>query len=579
MRDRDPFEHMHPWAGVQQIFGKPLEPKDLIDDIAKFGWRPAFVALANYAVLLATSSLTSTRYVRFTGDLLRRHWETALPQPEDVVRRVISSYFWRNTEHHVAHDEVIYFLQALVLLHGGDGEVEPNDRHVLQWMLAANDHLGVWDDDDEVGGDALDRLVADLARVTRFNNNVDIAGELARAIAVFGERPEQMTEARWREVSEKAFGDFHEHLEGVLVPLLLQTRHWTVGGEKTELPIIDVDDWYSKTTLSSERQALLKGRVRAMVWTREEAIEKLAPTVRANGLPRPPVIFFHRPFVALDETKIVASSPRMIHTHMQFGTWGRLRSAFTRGDEWTVAFGVVVESWCRRVARLAAQSATFAGQLVLSDNVGDADEIEDVVLVDGDNVALFSVKARLMAENLVKTGAKGRAAVTNWYEEVLFHQRTGGHKPGALRRLSEKIRDIRSGKHEPAISRHARVFPVVVTFESLGDNVALGAWINQRREALGLLADEQTAPPTLATVAQFEALMGLAANGKDVFSVIGQSDVAAGRYTQLQTHIYAAAPAATSRRVPGLWELFHGAVQGTTLRLFGRSIDSGPGDP
>lgn len=560
---RDPFQYMHPWVGAQQVFGERLDPRMLIADIATFGWTHSFVALANYALLLSKHEVGTSIINRFTGDMLRNQWESVTSSPYDGQ---IASHFWRNPDHQVAHDEVIYFLQALVLLYGADDDRVPPDGRVLRWMLAANDYLSPWE--DEANGERLETLVAEMARVTRFNKNVDLVRELCRAIAIFGERPQQLAAERWRDVTEKAFGDFGEHVQAVLVPLMLESSRWNVGIEPVMLPVIDLTTWYSQTSLDVERQGVLRGRVREMVWSRAEAIAQLRPTVRLDGLPKPPVIFFHRPFVALDDARIAASSPRMLINHLQYGLWGRLRSAFDNGQDWTSAFGLLVESWCRRVAQMAESSPRFRHRIVLSRLIGDSTEIEDVVIVDGDRVALFSVKARLMPESVLKN-AGTHAEVAKWYEQFLFAQSTANHRPGALRRLSEKAQQIRDGRFVPILSPTMRVFPVLVTSEDLGDNPALGAWIHDRCRAHGALLDDSTAPLTIATIAHFEALMGLAAHGHDLFDFLGRSDCENGQYVQLQA-VLAEISDGLARRVPGLEDLFTGTVQKSSSRLFGR---------
>ncbi len=429
-----------------------------------------------------------------------------------------------------------------------------------------SDHLDLWNSDRDLGD--LEMLVAELARITRFNRNVDPLREVCRSIALFGEKPEQVTEERWRQASAKAFGDFQSEIETVFLPLMLLATRWVVGEDAAEEPLVDPGLLYGQTCLSAEERDCARTRLGEMTWSRDEAIKALAPSVRSNGLPTPPVIFFRRPFVALSGARVIATSPRMVREHMMLACWDRLRRSFG-GDRWTIAFGVAVEGWCRRVAAMAAASTAFHGTLELSERIGDETEIEDVVVCDGDRVALFSVKSRLMREGLVKTAELGRAAVVRWYEQVLFDAETDTQRQGALRQLDEKVAAIRAGKHEPRIQRDAHVFPVLVTFEDLGDNVALGAWMHERCTQLGVLRGDRIAPPTLATVAHFETIMALAADGTSIFSLIGQSDVKSGRYRQLQSVLHEVRPGAP-KRLPQIQSMFDAITNAMVRRLFGR---------
>ena len=210
---------------------------------------------------------------------------------------------------------------------------------------------------------------------------------------------------------------------------------------------------------------------------------------------------------------------------MKGGIWGRALEAckalYKDEDVWFRAFGLMLEAWCRDVANHAASTSSFQGKLLISAGIGDSDEVEDVVLVDGENVALFSVKGRVMPETA--RGDDSRLKITKWYESVLFEKKTTGKRGGAIRLLDMKVREIREREHA-SIPHAARVYPVVVTFDDLGDTTALHQWVERRRAEEQLLDDANVARTAFIDVAMFERLMAVAAIGGDLFAVLRECD-------------------------------------------------------
>ena len=102
--------------------------------------------------------------------------------------------------------------------------------------------------------------------------------------------------------------------------------------------------------------------------------------------------------------KLVGLSPWHVKDHVLFGTWAKLNAACKRVlktdsiQTFASAFGYCFEEACADIAREAAGSSQFRDHLILPSQPGADDEIEDVVLVDEDVVALLSAKASLVPE-------------------------------------------------------------------------------------------------------------------------------------------------------------------------------------
>jgi len=68
----------------------------------------------------------------------------------------------------VVHEEVVDFVQHLVLLHGGESGGAPDDRQIMLWLLRAADHIGKWQSTSDASAD--EQLIAEQVRASRFNN-------------------------------------------------------------------------------------------------------------------------------------------------------------------------------------------------------------------------------------------------------------------------------------------------------------------------------------------------------------------------------------------------------------------------
>ena len=157
----------------------------------------------------------------------------------------------------------------------------------------------------------------------------------------------------------------------------------------------------------------------------EAAATAFSGRTLGSSLPGLPPSYFRTPFVSVDD-KLLALSPWHVHQdHARLGTWAKPNAAAktvlrTKSNQtFSSAFGEFFERWCAEIAREAAGMNGFRDALILPGSPGSADEIEDVVLIQGDTAAFLSVKASLVPEAALK-GATRRSDAVDWLRRFFF---------------------------------------------------------------------------------------------------------------------------------------------------------------
>jgi len=514
---RPAFEHLHAYLCAHEIFGRPVSSAEILAYARDLDLVQTFEMLAAVAGTLANDGgLESQRARSATIGALRAPWVGADPRVPRVA-------LWcaAHPERVVAHERVIYWLQALVLAECRSGGRTPTLGDVAWLMLTANDHLDAASSADDGGGlDALDTLLASTARESRFNVGGDELAAMMRGYQITATPPESgplASSTAWDALHRKAFFDmaFHDYFVRVLLPLALQSTMWGVG---LESPMLGPDFW-SRNTRADLRagEALFE----KLSISEEDAREGARKERGADGLPRTPSIFAHTPLLRLADGRFIAVSPWRVRAQLRLGLWDACRRAacaLHNEHVWTPAFGQSFELWARAVARRVAESARFKGTLNLSLKLGGADELEDIVIIDNSRVALVSAKARLLPHAVAQETA-GRASVVGWYRSVFLDPAMNGHRAGALRLLESRVQRIRAGL-VPNVDPASRIYPVVLTYEQLGDGPVLYTWVRKRCEEAEVLQQPDVAPVTFLSAQDYEWLMAAAAEGTSVFDVL-----------------------------------------------------------
>src|SRR5262245_54808097 len=177
---RNPLSTARRYVDCKTVFGGALPPSEMVERIKTWDWRNSFARLGALASSVVNdhsgpSSAALQQWARqkvlaFTGTgphIPRAHaWARSC---DDAV---------------VVHEEALDFLQHVVLMYGlEEGEV-PKDTELVLWLIGAGDLLGEWEED--VARDDDERLIAEMVRIARYNNNEDPVHLIVRIRELFG---------------------------------------------------------------------------------------------------------------------------------------------------------------------------------------------------------------------------------------------------------------------------------------------------------------------------------------------------------------------------------------------------------
>jgi len=520
--------HMHPYMAAEQIFGKVMTAADLIDRIRTYSWKWSFRRLAELAALVANtpdghrSEVVKKRTIDPLLDL------TARPDSAGLINRCRAFVIPNRDTIVLAHEEAISFLQHLVLLEGADDGLVPTDGEISLWLAGANGHLSNWSSDPGRPYSEAERLMAEMSRISRFNNCPDVLRELVRTYLIFGTAPPHgrlAVEGGWNRLQQEAFANlgFEQFFEAVLGPLyMLASLLWGVADGSYPIPIVNLRDFFSKTSMPEHEVVAL---LRSMCGTRASLRDQIRKRLRSDGLPHAPTALLHVPFVEVEPNVLIGSSPGAVLSQLRTGLWWRYLSACKKIDPkngaetWLSSFGYMVEYWCRRIATEARNTQRLA-QILLSESAGSPDEIEDVVVTESDAVVLFSVKSRLMDARAAREAVSPDLTV-DWLENFFFENKGDDHRGGAIRLLNARVDRLRAGEFEKfGLSRTSRVYPVIVTYDNLCAIDLHYQWLDERCQSHQLLQQEGVGPFALARLAEFEELMALLTQKRSIVSLL-----------------------------------------------------------
>lgn len=552
----------------REAFGMPLPPQKLVDAFKTWSWRAVLLRVSVFGAVLAS------RHADAEPDpelLIRAPLKTYLESVDPQWAR-IAEYIARHPGRRLLHEQVIYLIAAMAVLYGKEVGPEPLPEHFAGIVLAANDYLSDWAEADSRKLTDEEALAADLAHVARFNTYPDPVRDLVRVNLLYSRAPLQGPLAVapvWSRIQMAALGcAFEEFFLTCVMPLQFEAQRWGAkNGDEYAVPIIEPETWYSETAIGAE---VGKSLVDTLAITREAAQAELQART-AEGIPHAPTLFIRKPFVKLDDRRVVAVSPWAVREQLKGGLYmmfSRMVNAEFDKEVWPSTFGNLFELYCREVALLARRSEEFCGDLVLSEAPGSPDEIEDIVIVERTACVLGSVKSKLVREDVARQ-ARSRTALLDWYDEFFFARKKGRYQEGALRLLDRKIEGVRSGKHT-RIAADAPIAPLLITFDDLADNLMLTRWIAKRCREEGLLAQAKVLPVVLAPVDEFEVLMGLAANGESIFELLSRFTGYREQYSNLNNYFHKVRNGETMR-LAELEDRFHAIAEEAKRRLFSKT--------
>jgi len=520
-----PISYIGMYLSSRQVFGQTMQPDLLLDRVRSYGWKPSVTRLAQLAAYVQHPSRTADEIRRRTVDPVLE-----ITGDERATRLVANAreFVARNRNRMmIVHEEVISYLQHLVLVEGGDNDQTPSDAELVFWMLGANCYLGEWAEPDSRTLSTEEELIAIEVRGHCFNKNHNWAGLAVRSYELFRQCPEDDAlggEQAWLKMQLDTFtAPFEQYYRFVLAPLLGVVRR---AGEKDGVPAMSLEYW-KPTGVDPE---WIKSRLNAIAVTRDDARTQILAAEHArdaNGLLHAPSLLRRKPLLVDHNDGWLITSQAALATQLHSGPWGAYleKSKAAHGDSigfkrWSAAFGTAFERYAGDLARKASASPRFRRnwRLVLPTKPGSEDEIEDVIVIEEDHAALFSIKSTMLPEGSVHR-AKSQSAVLDWLERFLFAE--DRNFKGAVRKLNANIDEIRAGVfEEQGVSRHLKLHPVLVTYDEIGEDVLLYQHIRRRCSEESLLAQLQVSPLTIASVEEFEWLMEYMHDGRSLVGLL-----------------------------------------------------------
>ena len=543
--DIDPLPFVDAYANSLSVFGEQMPPAFLVDRIKSCDWRESFVRLSHLAAILANDPLgpKSPRALQL-GKRGLASLTAHTADAQEMLARGRRFVAGARRPIVVAHEESLVLLQHLVLLYGGNGGARPDDGELALWLLGASDHVEAWLEPDGRALEPIEQLAAEMVKAYRFNrSSVDEVRLQLRARRLFEQPPRQgllSSPASWAELQRYAFGSTFEHYFETFACMLCSLSH-TWAKDDSSIPIITPA---TVAELFGKDEAFFVEKLAEVTATRAELVTEIKRRMAPGMLlPHAPTALLRKPFVSLENGQIVASSPWNVRALLRTGIWARYLAAAKAmlgpkgGDEWSIAFGQMLEEWCRDYARRSTDVAKIAVRLELPSSPGAADEIEDVVLVDESSVLMCSVKARLVREDIARH-AISRSKLLDWYEEYFFKQKSEKFRVGVIAQLSARIDLLRAGAFEDRVARDVYVLPVLVTFDHLCANPALYEWLVERCKTHGLLQQPDVGPLTISVIDDFERLIGAPAHGLSPARILASRSSAPNRNERLDVVLF-----------------------------------------
>jgi len=565
------FRNVSAYMSFAEAHGKPYPAEHLLTAFRRYDRAKTFRSLANLAAALAND---------VPLDLTQRARELVV-EPLERLARDVNPWLARTADYvrsqssgrAILNEKVIYVLQALVLAEGCDGGVEPSEQELAFHILAANDYIDRWRSPAEPLDEA-SQMLASFTHHARFNRGGDLLRDVVRTAIMLRDGPPNARPLsnpnEWKRFQSEALGSsFEEYFESFMGVLAMLAGSWGRREEdgKWVAPSLNFSTW---PLFSGTNEQLALERLRDLTSTLDEARASFNNERCRDGIPYSPILFYEKPFVQTSEDVVIPASPWVIREQLHYGIWKRFIETSKRlykqqADRWLSAFGEMFEEWCRRVAKEAASCPGFRGRLLLSKTIGGPDEIEDIVVVEGDAVILFSCKGSLLTKDVKM--ATSQSDVVQRLERFFFTLASGRHNDGAIRLLDKKAQRIRAGNYKDAIPRNGRIYPVIVTYEHMGENLVMYDWLKKSSAEKRLFQQPNVAHPTLIWVGDYELLMSVAAHGASISEILDRRTTVEGGLSTLEAIIETTVPASQHRRLPQIERDFDEVVERIRRRL------------
>jgi hypothetical protein len=510
------------WYCASEVTLEKIPWAVIAGEVAGWARKTTFLKFARMAAAMQNIEQPRSSLVGWSRKDLEDLRDSSIAEGSKVARTFLYRWDCCQRGRITVSEKGLLLAEALVLAHGADDGREPSHAEATWLLLRLNDYASEYREDVDGG------LLAEIVHSVRFNRHPDLLRELARAELVLASPPSTRPDLQgdaWQDFLRAAFADLPlaTYVDNLLAPLAIESTRW-MANEQRVAPTVEADVWGTNLRLGKEVCAKL---LRALAIPEGSARAESKESLKAESKRLPPFMF-RTPMVDFGQSLVVAS-PSLLRGQLQTGIWGRCLAAARsttwgsrESDAWHKVFGTLFDQYAEWVAAQASKMPAFSGagyELLGRSGVGAEDEIEDVVLKQGDHVLLASCKARLMPETAVRQIADP-GAIMKWLDQVFFKEGKDEHRQGAAFLLSRRVDRLRNGEFEPRAAKGARVFPLFVTYDHLGESKLHLKWLADGAEKRRLLGQGPINPPIVIDIAAFEELMSFAGRGGDIWSVL-----------------------------------------------------------
>lgn len=564
-----PLRTVGAWTGLSCLVGAKVDAARIVAQFEHYDRDETLFKLARIAAVIANSpqGISGADARSWTHDLLASRQDST-SELEAYISRAAAKL---GNQTVIAHAHVLFCLQMLAIVKGKPGGEVPRDGMLAFLMLASNDHIPEWVADDGGSLTDVEDAVATMFFCGIFNRNEDTLAIIVRMIEIMRQAPAEIRPSfPWSQIEHDAFGTtFAEYLEAFLLPVFALAKRWGTS----DPPVLTTGIWeQDPKTAALSRRWFEEASV-----TIEEAASTYGTRPLPSGLYGIPAVFFRKPFVRVGTT-LVGVSPWHVRDLLVLGTWGKLNTVCKaglggRGNQvFTAEWGFMFERWAGALAREACETAHATERVLLPERPGSHEEIEDIIFLDGNVVVLLSAKASVVPESSVKE-ASSPADVLAWLTRFFFEApddaRKKGHRGGAAYLLDKKISLIRQGAFEASgIPRDATIVPCIVSYDNIGESPLLYRWIEATCRIRGLLLkDASVRPLTLVEAKNYEALVGLRAQGRGVCELLLEKTSAERRLMPLDAFLLGKVVDSTTLRLPSMKRRYDAVLQSLLTRL------------
>lgn len=175
-------------------------------------------------------------------------------------------------------------------------------------------------------------------------------------------------------------------------------------------------------------------------------------------------------------------------------------------------FGEYVKRLCKIMENKNTKLSFF---YISGESTADHEEVGDSILVQGDKIVIIEAKSRQFKEEFKSTG--------DWKKDDQFEKELINKAAKQIQIAADKIRKGRVGPISNFPTNIQRIYPVVITYESVPTHAKIQRFIRQRVRELGYLTDNVFAPLEIIDINDIEVVLDCA-DSKTLIELLEEKD-------------------------------------------------------